>query len=65
MLKLFCWVRGNDRGQPFPLDIVDTRTIGDLKKAIKEEKKVAFEHVDADTLKLWKVSTPISESRRL
>jgi hypothetical protein len=64
MLKLFCWVRGNAHGQPFPLDIVDTRTVGDLKEAIKEKKKVAFKHVDADTLTLWKVSTPISASRR-
>jgi hypothetical protein len=31
--------------------------VGALKKVIKEEKKPAFDHVPANTLKLWKVST--------
>ena len=30
--------------------------MGSLKKAIKEEKKPAFDRVPADTLILWKVS---------
>ena len=55
MLKLFCWVQGDSHDQVFPLDIAGSKTVGDLKEAIKEKKKVAFEHVDADTLKLWKV----------
>ena len=31
-------------------------SVGSLKKAIKEEKKPAFDRVPADTLILWKVS---------
>ena len=55
-LELFCWVQGDDYRQAFSLEIAGTKTVSALKKAIKEEKKVAFKHVDADTLKLWKVS---------
>jgi Crinkler effector protein N-terminal domain len=29
-----------------------------LKKAIKEEMKVAFDHIDANSLDVWKVSVP-------
>jgi hypothetical protein len=53
--QLFCWVQGNDHGQIFPLDIRGIATVGHLKEAIKKEK-AAFKQVDADTLKLWKVS---------
>jgi len=55
-LELFCWVKGDPLDQAFPLKIAGTETVGALKKAIKEEKKVAFEQVDADALKLWAVS---------
>jgi hypothetical protein len=38
-----------------PLEIVGIKTLAALKKAIKEEKP-AFDHVPANTLKLWNVS---------
>jgi hypothetical protein len=55
-LELFCWVQGDDPRQAFSLKIAGAETVSALKEAIKEKKKVSFEHVDADTLKLWKVS---------
>jgi hypothetical protein len=55
-LELFCWVQGDPHDQAFSLQIAETKTVSALKKAIKEEKKIAFGHVDADSLKLWKVS---------
>jgi Crinkler effector protein N-terminal domain len=52
--KLFCWVLGGFGG-PFPVDIGASKTVGDLKNAIKKVKVHAFAKIDADTLNLWKV----------
>jgi hypothetical protein len=41
---------------------LDHKTVIDLRKAIKNEKKNAFQHVDPDTLILWKVSIPVDQS---
>jgi hypothetical protein len=62
-LELFCWVQGDDLQEAFSLEIAGTKTVSALKKAIKEEKKVAFEHVDAGSLKLWAVSASLSVSQ--
>jgi hypothetical protein len=56
ILQLNCFVPGDGRNQVFPVEIANNKPISALKKVIKEEKKVAFEHVDADLLQLWKVS---------
>jgi hypothetical protein len=58
-LDLNCWILGADAGQVFLVKILKTATVGTLKKVIKEEKKVALQHVDADALSLWKVSIPV------
>ena len=50
---------GDDPSHVFPVKIAHTESVGALKKAIKNEKKHAFEHVDADTLNLWEVSIPV------
>jgi hypothetical protein len=55
--ELFCWVQGDRHDQAFPLKIAGTQTVGDLKEAIKEKMEPAFDHVRANTLKLWQVST--------
>lgn len=52
--KLFCWVLGGFGG-PFPVDIGASKTVGDLKNAIKKVKVHAFAEIDADSLNLWKV----------
>ncbi|KAF9307624.1 hypothetical protein BG003_000453, partial [Podila horticola] len=56
-LTLFCLVDGEST--PFPVEIEPTKTIGGLKKAIKDEKAIAFADVDADMLTLWRVSIPV------
>src|SRR5258708_3115374 len=58
MLDLNCWVLGDDPSHIFPIEIAESKTVGGLKKAIKEEKKPEFDHVAADSLDLWKVSIP-------
>jgi hypothetical protein len=51
MYTIFCLFE--DRGGPFPVDIDETRTVGHLKKAIKQEKPVDLADVDADHLNLY------------
>ncbi|KAF9236576.1 hypothetical protein BU15DRAFT_28414, partial [Melanogaster broomeanus] len=48
-----CWVHGEDVGKIFPVKISSTETVGELKKAIKNEKPVGFRDVDADDLDLY------------
>ena len=43
-------------GNPFPVDIKKSMTVGHLKEMIKNEKEHVFGAIDADTLELWKVS---------
>jgi len=59
-LNLNCFVYGDEPGRIFPIQIAQTKTVGDLRKAIKDEKKNAFRDVDADRLDLWKVSDLMS-----
>ena len=60
MLQLWCWVEGDDHKHTFPIEITGSKTIGELKKAIKKEKEPAFDHLPADILTLWKVSASCS-----
>ena len=60
-LKLNCWVLGEDSTRIFPVKIDHNEDVGGLKKAIKEEKKPAFDHITADSLEVWNVSIPINE----
>jgi hypothetical protein len=55
-VELNCLVLGDDSRHVFPVKIATTESVGALKKAIKNEKKNVFQHVDADALVLWKVS---------
>ena len=61
-LKLNCWVLGEDSTRIFPVEIDPGKNVGDLKTAIKEEKKPAFDHITADSLEVWNVSIPIDEN---
>jgi len=60
ILELNCFVHDDDPRHVFPVKIARTESVGTLKKAIKEEKKVTLEHVDADSLRLWKVSIAVN-----
>ena len=55
-LCLNCWVCGEKASRVFPVKIAGTESVGTLKKAIKEENSIAFQHVDAVAIDLWQVS---------
>ncbi|KAF8322897.1 uncharacterized protein EI90DRAFT_3077263 [Cantharellus anzutake] len=59
ILELYCLICGGDANNIFPVKIASTESVGTFKKAIKEEKKVNLEHVDADSLTLWRVCIPV------
>ncbi|KAF9899215.1 hypothetical protein EC991_009285 [Linnemannia zychae] len=56
-LNFLCLV--DDESTSFPVEIEPTKTIGDLKDAIKAKKINDFSDVDADELTLWRVSIPL------
>ena len=58
-IPLFCWILDVSYS-PFPVDIDDSRTVGHLKKAIVKEKSATFANIEADQLRLWKVSSTFS-----
>jgi hypothetical protein len=64
-LNLNCWAFGDDSTRIFPVEIDGDKNVGSLKKAIKEEKKPAFDHITADTLEVWNVSIPIDDDTNL
>ena len=59
MLKLFCYVRGDNYSNTFIVNINEDETVADLRKAIKEKKRPQFDDVPADSLSLWKASVLI------
>ncbi len=63
MLRLNCWVldEDSDSNRIFPVEVDRNKNVGDLKEAIKEKKKRAFDHIDADSLDVWNVSIPVDE----
>ena len=65
MLELNCLVLGDTEQHIFTVETEPTKTVGTLKKLIKEENKHAFQHIDAKTLVLWKVSKPYDEIKNL
>ncbi|KAF8321998.1 uncharacterized protein EI90DRAFT_2937713 [Cantharellus anzutake] len=54
VVELCCLICNDDASQIFPVKIAITESVGTLKEAIKD-KKLALQHVDADSLTLWKV----------
>jgi hypothetical protein len=54
-LQLNCWVFDDDVSQVFPVKIANTESVGTLRDAIKDKKKLSLHHVDSDALALWKV----------
>ncbi len=55
-ITLLCLIKENMTASAFAIDIDREKLISHLKKAIKAEKQNDFAGVDADKLKLWKVS---------
>ena len=53
-----CAILGTE--QTFQVELDETHTVYDLKKAIKAEKRQTLTTVEADTLKLYKVKLDVS-----
>ncbi|KAF8127416.1 hypothetical protein EV363DRAFT_43336 [Boletus edulis] len=54
--RIFCWSRGGTLDSKFEVKILQTETVSDLKVAIKNKMPMAFCDVDADTLRLFRIS---------
>jgi Crinkler effector protein N-terminal domain len=61
IFNLNCLIRGEDRKRIFPIEIGDDKTVGALRKLIKDNKHPVFDHIPADKLVLWKVSIAIGQ----
>ncbi|KAG0250236.1 hypothetical protein BG011_008558, partial [Mortierella polycephala] len=61
-LTLFCLISGERSSNAFEIRIETNANINHLKKLIKTEKPIAFEHIDASDLALWRATIPIDEN---
>jgi Crinkler effector protein N-terminal domain len=58
-IPLFCWILDvSDRS--FSVSIEETRTVDNLKEEILTKKSATFANIEADQLRLWKVSSTFS-----
>ena len=64
-ITLLCLVKGNTLANAFPVDINKDQLVGHLKDAIKTKKHKTFHGVEADELKLWKVTIPGDQDDQL
>ncbi len=55
-ITLLCLVKGNTIASAFAIDIDREKLVSHLKDTIKVKKQNDFAGVDADRLKLWKVT---------
>ncbi|KAF9993012.1 hypothetical protein BGZ80_008312, partial [Entomortierella chlamydospora] len=58
-LEFFCILERESTA--FPVKIFSSQNIGNLKKAIKAEKKPDLDNIAADKLTLWKAEIPIPD----
>lgn len=56
MLNLLCYVRGDDFGHTFVINIEENETVSDLQTAIKERERPKFDDIPTSLLYLWKAS---------
>ncbi|KAI9450975.1 hypothetical protein F5148DRAFT_1019416, partial [Russula earlei] len=61
MLKLNCLILGQDIHRIFQVKIEGEETVSTLKEMIKEDNANDLARIDADSLRLWKVSIPIDK----
>lgn len=55
MLTLFCYVRDDTFTQTLRVEIDKAKSVSDLRKAIKEEKRPKFDDIPADLLVLGRL----------
>jgi hypothetical protein len=59
ILELNCWVIGDEPLSVFPVEVASSKTVGTLKKAIKDEMENSqYSDLIAKSLVLWKASCP-------
>src|ERR1043165_9955441 len=64
-ITLLCLVKGNTTASAFAVDIDREKLVSHLKDAIKAKKQNDFAGIDADRLKLWKVTIPGDQDDQL
>lgn len=64
-ITLNCWICGLDDANAFSVDILPSKTVDHLKKAIKEVKRPELDHLATDKLDIWKVSDLMQRTRPL
>ncbi|RHZ62266.1 hypothetical protein Glove_341g79 [Diversispora epigaea] len=60
-VTLYCLVEGDSKDRVFEVEIEKRKSVGFLKKKIKEEKPNLLVNVDANDIVLWKINIPIEE----
>jgi len=54
-ILLLCWIFGDEPNSSFPW-IAKYKTVSELRLVIKAQNDLAFQHVNARSIALWKVS---------
>lgn len=55
-ITLYCSILGPTVGRGCPVDISPLKTVGHLRKAIKQEMERVFRKIPAEEIDIWKVS---------
>lgn len=63
-ITLSCLIQGTTLDNYFKVTIDKNNDISDLKEVIRKKRKYTFANVDANDLKLWKVSVPMSKKAK-
>jgi len=61
LLTLNCLIFGNDADSIFPVKIKNMESVGSLRVAIRNENRITFQNVEANSLDLWMVSILVNE----
>jgi hypothetical protein len=62
-ISLGCWILGLNNVNAFTVEILDSITVDNLKRVIKDQNENTLKGVDAHELEIWKVSDPAQRAR--
>ena len=62
-ISLGCLIIGLNNVNAFTIEIMSSKSVHNLKSAIKEHNGNKLENIDADQLEIWKVSDPAQRTR--
>lgn len=63
-ITLTCSIVGLGNQNPFEVEILPSKTVDRLKKAIKKENEPMLDHINATQLTIWKVGDPARRRTR-